>query len=82
MSTVVQTPTGGFEAALLSDEPRIALLSEVKKLLDDGYPRTGLVHTLGDFSHVLRDQGRHDSEDVVLDVLDLIEGWAAPHAVL
>jgi len=47
-----------------------------------GQPREELLHDLKVFRSLLRDMGREDLEDDVLDVMDFVTGWCAPSARL
>jgi hypothetical protein len=47
-----------------------------------GQPREGLLHDLKVLRGLLRDMGREDLEDDVLDVMDFVTGWCAPSARL
>ncbi len=47
-----------------------------------GQPREELLHDLEVFRGLLRDMGREDLEDDVLDVMDFVTGWCAPSARL
>jgi hypothetical protein len=47
-----------------------------------GESREELLHELEVYRGLLRDMGREDLEDDVLDVMDFITGWCAPSARL
>ena len=48
----------------------------------EGQPREELLSELETLRGVLRDMGREDLEDDVLDVMDFITGWCAPSSRL
>ena len=50
--------------------------------LEAGESREELLHEFEIFRGLLRDMGREDLEDDVLDVMDFITGWCAPSARL
>jgi hypothetical protein len=68
-----------FEAGLHDAEPLHCLRERVRSLLVEGYSRQGLIAELERFRIVLQDAGREADEDVVLEVLDFLHGWCAPH---
>ena len=71
-----------FEAALSRETPLEALIDQVRVLLQEGYDRQALTEELQDFMLALRAQGRDGQEDIVLDVLDRLTGWASPGALI
>ena len=83
MAVALDRPREDVEAALRSDRPRAALRSTMKMLLDrGGYTGSDLLGVLEEVRERLHQQGRREDEEVVLDVMDLLDGWAGPHAVL
>ena len=48
----------------------------------EGQPREELLRELETLRGALRDMGREDLEDDVLDVMDFITGWCAPSSRL
>jgi hypothetical protein len=71
-----------FDQALLSPEPTLALRSAVSSLLAHGWEGDNLLKTLEDYRQSLQRAGRADAEDVVLEVMDFLAGWASPHMTL
>lgn len=69
-----------FEAALRADDPVDQLSTVVRRLLrDSGLDREALLGELEAFREVLRAEGRDADEDLVLEVMDFLVGWASPH---
>jgi len=79
-------PTAGlqdaFEAALRSADPKPSLRQLVKRLLDGPTTREEIADALESYRISLREQGRDADEDVILEVMDELSGWASPHAKL
>jgi hypothetical protein len=82
MSSVLDRPREDLEAALRSDRPKLALRSAIQQLVERGYSRQNLLEILEEVRERLRLEGKEDAEDVVLDVMDALDGWVAPHAVI
>jgi hypothetical protein len=69
-----------FEDALLTDdEPTLRLRAVVAQLVAEGISRELLQQELLDWRKDLREHGRDEDEDVVLEVLDFLTGWSSPH---
>ena len=75
-------PREDFEAALGSDEPIDALRAAVRRMLGGDYDRQAIMSILEDFRESLRTAGREKDEELVLEVMTHLEGWASPHLVL
>lgn len=75
--TLLERERETLAAAPSHDELVIRLRSLVKDELSQGTDRTEIIATLQD----LRERDP-DQEDVVLDVLDFVEGWSSPHMSL
>jgi hypothetical protein len=71
-----------FEDALRSESPTRDLRSTVKTLLDEGWDRDQVLEALEDYRSKLREEARSSDEDVVLEVMDFLAGWASPHVKL
>lgn len=71
-----------FEKALRSDAPLEALRSEIRELLEEGWSREALLRQLESDRSLLRSEGRSDDEDVLLEAMDFLTGWASPHMKL
>ncbi|MEX1263096.1 MAG: hypothetical protein WEE66_04020 [Actinomycetota bacterium] len=81
MTPDLMTPArGDIESALASEHPLDALSSEMKRLLADGWTRPQLLALLEEVRETLRVQQRDSDEDVVLEVMDFLVGWASPGA--
>jgi hypothetical protein len=50
--------------------------------LSTGATREQLISTLEDVRAELRESGRDADEDKVLEVMDMLAGWSAPHMKL
>lgn len=69
-----------FEAALRADDPVDQLSTVVRRLLrNSGTGREALLGELESLRAVLRAEGRDADEDLVLEVMDFLAGWASPH---
>jgi hypothetical protein len=73
---------GDIESALRSERPLDALTTEIRRLLSDGWNRQQLLAMLEEIRESLRAQGRDNDEDVVLEVMDFLAGWAAPERAI
>jgi len=65
------TPAGGFADALQD---------KVERMIDGGASRDALYQDLKLLALDLREEGREDLEDEVLEVMDVLSGWCAPSA--
>ncbi len=68
-----------FEKALRSDDRVITLRQLAQNLLDEGRSREAVQTEFEQVRQQLRDAGREDEEDAVMDVMDLLSGWCNPH---
>jgi hypothetical protein len=68
-----------FEAALATDAPTEDLRAAVAGLISEGADREEIRAELEAWRAELREQGRDEDEDVVLEVLDFLTGWSSPH---
>lgn len=66
-------------SALDSDDPVGALRDVAQSLLRKGVSRPAVTARLEQLRAVLREAGRDQEEDTVLDVLDFVAGWTSPH---
>ena len=57
----------------------LQLRNAVCRLLAQGQEREAIVKELERFRDNLRDKGREQEEDLVLEVLDYVTGWSSPH---
>lgn len=72
-----------FEEALREPGPRVVnLLAVVKSHLAGGESKAEVLTDLKGFRQELIDGGRDEDEDVVLEVMDFVVGWASPHMQL
>ena len=72
-----------FEQALREPGPRMEhLLAAVKGRLAQGESKADVLSALKRFRQELIDAGRDEDEDVVLEVMDFVVGWASPHMQL
>jgi hypothetical protein len=60
--------------AMNTDQPALSLRHAIKRSLDTGSDRDAIVNDL----HQLRRQSSASEEDVILEVLDFLHGWACP----
>jgi hypothetical protein len=70
--------TDQFQAALASDDRREGLRRAAEHELQEGTPREQVISQLEQLRAELRQRGREDDEDVVLEVLDFVTGWCSP----
>lgn len=72
-----------FEDSLRSTRPTVELSDVVRRLLKDSEDsRQSLLEELEEFRTVLRADHRDSDDDVVLEVMDFLVGWASPNAKL
>ncbi len=71
-----------FEEALMSPDPLAALRNLVRSLSSEGYEKGTVFKAFEEFRSRLREAGREDDEDVVMDAMDMLVGWCAQHARL
>jgi hypothetical protein len=71
--------TDELQAALASDDRLGALRRAAERELHAGRPREEMIARLEELRTRLRDGGREDDEDIVLEVLDFVTGWCSPH---
>ncbi len=76
------TIDASIEQALRSSEPYQQLRSLVEQLFVKGESRDSVLAVLESARQSLRDEGREEDEDVLLDVMDCVVGWCGPHAAL
>lgn len=69
-----------FEASLASNNPTAQLSDAVRRLIREfGRSREDIMEELEEFRDILRDEDRDSDEDIVLEVMDFLVGWASPH---
>ena len=71
-----------FEKALAAKDPLGSLREELSALLDEGWSREALLRQLESDREALRSAGRSSEEDIVLEAMDFLAGWASPHMTL
>jgi hypothetical protein len=71
-----------FEAALRSAEPGRAMRSLVTELAAEGQGKDEIYAACERVALRLREAGREADEELVLDVMDALEGWCHPDARL
>jgi hypothetical protein len=71
-----------FETALRSAEPGRALRSLVNELAAEGQDKQDIYQLCERVMLRLREAGRGADEEVVLDVMDALDGWCHPGARL
>jgi hypothetical protein len=68
-----------IEVALHSPEPFKQLHALAVDLLDQGSDRATVIQDYKRVQDRLRAADREAEEDVLMDVLDCLEGWCSPH---
>lgn len=63
-----------LQLAMKAEQPALSLRNAIKNKLDAGGDRDAIVSDL----HQLRGQSSDGEEDVILEVLDFLHGWAHP----
>jgi hypothetical protein len=71
-----------LERALKTESPVLSLRASLVALLSRGASRDSLLRDLEAIRGELRATKRERDEDVVLDVMDFLEGWSSPHLSL
>jgi hypothetical protein len=69
------------DAALHEEEPESALHAVVRSLLSQGHSRLELVQALEGYRGQLASEGRDDDDELVLDIMAVLGGWASSTAV-
>lgn len=77
MSSVMQRESRSLHAALEAADPRAALRDAVQQQLRGGQSRASTLQILDEFSEKLEP----DQRDFVLEIMDLLEGWASQYAI-
>ena len=75
--TLLRRELDVLTAAPSHDELVMRLRAVVKEALAAGTPRDEVLAVFGDLRFEMPEH-----EDVVLDVMDLVEGWSSPHVSL
>jgi hypothetical protein len=70
---------GQFAQVLHTEQPRVRLRETVRSLLAQDWTREQLLADLEHYRGLLREAGRDEDEDVVLEVMDFLVGWCSPH---
>jgi hypothetical protein len=70
---------GALLEAVHSRAPLSDLRSLVRDELAADIPRKEVLEQLEALRQELREAGEESQEDVVLDVMDFVTGWASPH---
>jgi hypothetical protein len=68
-----------FEESLHSGDPVMHLSDAVRGLLKSGKTRQDLLAELEEYRTGLPERGRGLDEDVVLEIMDFLTGWASPY---
>jgi hypothetical protein len=72
-----------FEQALREPGPRMEhLLAKIKDRLAQGESKADVLSALQSYRQELIGAGRDEDEDIVLEVMDFVVGWASPHMQL
>ena len=71
-----------FEEAFSAPDPLVALRRVANANLERGLTRDELIAALEDLRRQLQAAGRDADEDVVLELMDMLAGWTAPHMKL
>jgi hypothetical protein len=66
----------------MSEQPLAALRDVASEMLRTGYTRAQVINRFEALSNELRRQHRLADEEVVLDVMDAVVGFASPHTRL
>ena len=68
-----------FNQALTCERPVACLREVVQQLVSQGETRESIYEDLEDFRALLRAGRREEDEDIVLEVMDFLTGFCAPH---
>jgi hypothetical protein len=71
-----------LDLALQAIEPLREVRILAEQLLHDGFPRAAVLEQFEQARQGLRDQGKEKEEDLLLEVMDFIDGWCSPHMKL
>ncbi len=68
-----------FQFAIQGEQPVMNLRDAVQRRLAEGADRAMVLGELSDFRANLEADERHDDEEVVGEVMDMLEGWTQPY---
>ena len=68
-----------YESALETDQPVTTLREAVRSRLSEGVRPEELLRELDELRHALEDSRRHEQEESVAEVMDMLEGWTSPY---
>jgi ribosomal protein L13 len=68
-----------FADAIATSEPVLRLREVVRGMLAQGQSKEDVLAELDRFRGTLHQARQEAAEDVVLDVMDFLVGWASPH---
>ncbi len=71
-----------FEQALASSNRVGELRKIAQEMLDGGAQPEVVLKRFEQIRASLRESGREDDEDTIMDVMDMISGWCSPHMTL
>jgi hypothetical protein len=77
--TIADRPANPLEAAIASPTPSASLRAAVRQMVERGFSRPEVLEALEELRDEVRRGPRPDDEDVVLDVMDAVAGWAPAH---
>lgn len=80
--TIYHHALSEFEQALDARKPLHALRQAARVELERGSSGDELLGELNELRLHLRQEGRTDAEDAVMEVMDALLGWTSPHLVL
>lgn len=67
-----------IESALSTDAPTLMLRDKMTSLVDEGCNPADISKGLSVLRDVFRDEHNELAEDLILEMLDFVEGWCAP----
>jgi hypothetical protein len=74
--------TDEFHSALASENRLDGLRRATERELQTGTTREQVIAQLEELRADLRELGRGDDEDLVLEAMDFVTGWCSPHVRL
>jgi hypothetical protein len=68
-----------FRKCVSEPDPESSLRAAVLDARANGIEKSSILADLEDLRRELRETRHEDSDDVVLEVMDYVTGWCAPH---
>lgn len=81
MNALMERESSAVRAALGATDPRVALRDAIRSILAGGFPRATLITILDELADEFRAQRQDKALSAIVEVLDVLEEQASPHAI-